>query len=331
METVFVSYSHADADFADRLVSDLYESDVPATYDKWLLRVGDSIIEKVAQNVANAGAVIVLLSPASVESNWVKKELSLAMTSEIGGRTIRVLPAVIANCDIPVMLADKLYADFRDDYYEGIRLLFEALAPELYVRELYARRQRTEVAARELGEVLSLNDVAALGKWFSANGHVLATLFGRLWTVSESIPNFSLGDVNADFVVINGQSSRYESSLIALGSPPLTGVERNDLLRESERLEALLRWCKSHEEAFRRRLALRIASSYGAEQIAPKSRHGSGTHLRVDSKLLCGRRTDYGRRENGLRKDIYERTGGGVDIISYDRVIEALQKTAHDR
>jgi hypothetical protein len=46
MSNVFISYSHQDGAFADRLVGDLHLSAIPATYDKWLLRVGDSIIEK---------------------------------------------------------------------------------------------------------------------------------------------------------------------------------------------------------------------------------------------------------------------------------------------
>ena len=71
MESVFVSYSHDDSEFADRLVLDLRESEVPATYDKWVLRVGDSIIEKIADTVADSDGVIALLSPNSVQSNWV--------------------------------------------------------------------------------------------------------------------------------------------------------------------------------------------------------------------------------------------------------------------
>ena len=43
MGSVFVSCSHNDSKFADRLVFDLRESEIPATYDKWVLRVGDSI------------------------------------------------------------------------------------------------------------------------------------------------------------------------------------------------------------------------------------------------------------------------------------------------
>lgn len=83
MEKVFISCSHGDTNFADHLVLDLRASDVPATYDKWLLRVGDSIIQKIAAEVSEADSVIALLSPASVESNWVKKELALAMAGEV--------------------------------------------------------------------------------------------------------------------------------------------------------------------------------------------------------------------------------------------------------
>jgi TIR domain len=74
MQTVFVSYSHTDSDFVDRLVLDLREWEVPATYDKWLLRVGDSIIEKIATTVVDAASVMAVLSSAAVESSWVKKE-----------------------------------------------------------------------------------------------------------------------------------------------------------------------------------------------------------------------------------------------------------------
>lgn len=54
MSNVFISYSHQDGAFADRLVSDLRLSAIPATYDKWLLRVGDSIIEKISAAVTAA-------------------------------------------------------------------------------------------------------------------------------------------------------------------------------------------------------------------------------------------------------------------------------------
>ena len=113
MDGVFVSYSHKDSEFVDRLIADLRYSDVPAIYDKWLLAVGDSIIEKISSAVTTSAYVIAILSPHSVESAWVKKELSLAMTGELHQNRVKVLPAMVVDCDLPPALSDKLYADFR--------------------------------------------------------------------------------------------------------------------------------------------------------------------------------------------------------------------------
>lgn len=333
METIFISYSHDDSGFADRLVLDLRDSEVPATYDKWLMRVGDSIIEKIAQTVANAGGVIVLLSPNSVESKWVKKELSFAMTGEIEKRGVKVLPAMIADCDVPAMLSDKLYADFRRSYYSGLRELLEALRPGFYAREKFIRKERIERASHELEKLLPTQDLEALRKWFSSNGYALAALFGRLWSVSEAIPRFVIGNDTADFIVINGQSGRYELSLITLGNPTWSSADTEELLRASERMEGMLRWCRDHDQHVRRSLALRMASSYGAEQIAPMESDGpagKGYHLHIDAKLLCGRRKEYGASENSLRNSIYEKSNHRIDVVSYDRVVDLLGTAPRD-
>lgn len=327
MEKIFVSYSHDDSEFADKLVVDLCESEVPATYDKWLLRVGDSIIEKISETVADADGVIALLSPTSVKSGWAKKELSFAMTGEIGKQSIKVFPAVLADCKIPALLSDKLYADFRYSYYRGLRMLLEALCPEFYENYYqHIRNEQIERAGKELRKLLPQNDLEALRAWFSSNGYALAALFGQLWDVSEAIPKFAIGNDSPDFLVINGQSFRYELSLIMLGNPTWTRVNTDELLQESERLEGLLEWCRNHDSSVRRSLAIRMATGYGAEQIAPDVPHSHAFPLEIDAKLLCGRREEYGPKENNLRNEIYQRTNHAVDVVSYDRVIDVLSK-----
>src|SRR5262249_53617449 len=54
-----------------------------------------------------------IISKNSVESKWVKKELSLAMTKEVLNKKVVVLPVLIDDCDLPDNLSDKIYADFR--------------------------------------------------------------------------------------------------------------------------------------------------------------------------------------------------------------------------
>jgi hypothetical protein len=75
---------------------------------------------------------------------------------------------------------------------------------------------------------------------------------------------------------------------------------------------------RNNEEAVRHALAVRMASSYGAEQIAPNAWAPSPYRHRpeIDAKLLLGRRSDYGQEENKFRNGIYEKTNRGVDIIA---------------
>src|SRR5262245_13924378 len=82
MESVFISYSHKDEKFVDQLATDLCYSDVPATYDKWMLKVGDSLVDRISAAVVEAASIVAVISQTSVTSNWVRKELSLAMTGE---------------------------------------------------------------------------------------------------------------------------------------------------------------------------------------------------------------------------------------------------------
>ena len=60
VKTVSVSCCHCDSDFVDRLILDLRVSEISATYDKWFVNVGDSIIEKIVQAVTNADGVIAI-------------------------------------------------------------------------------------------------------------------------------------------------------------------------------------------------------------------------------------------------------------------------------
>ena len=82
--------------------------------DEAELLVGDSLIEKISATIASIDLVVAVLSRNSVRSAWVQKELSLAMTREIGGRRVCVLPVRLDSAPIPDYLTDKLWADFSD-------------------------------------------------------------------------------------------------------------------------------------------------------------------------------------------------------------------------
>lgn len=329
MHKVFVSYSHDDAALTERLIRDLRVSAVPATYDEWLLHVGDSIIQKISAEVSDSDNVIALLSPASVESNWVKKELALAMSAELDAGKTKVLPAVIADCNVPPMLADKLFADFRRGYYVGLRALLETLLPRFYEHEKFIAGERIEAAQKELATLVEGGDRKRTVAWLRFNSFSLASLFGRLWAVSEAVPDFPVNGDVADFFVINGQSARYHLSLVLLSDTTWNIRNADVARREIARLRSMLAWCRTNEEEVRHVLAVRMASSYGAEQIAPSEREPwRSLHcerpLHIDAKLLLGRRRDYGDAENDLRNSVHDETRGDIDILSYDRLSEAI-------
>lgn len=122
---LFLSHNSLDKPFARRLATDLQASGIRTWLDEAEMRIGDSLIEKIAEGIAGAEYLGVVLSPRSVQSAWVQKELNIALSREIGGRKIKVLPILLETCEIPIFLQDKFYADFRapDSYEKGLNLL----------------------------------------------------------------------------------------------------------------------------------------------------------------------------------------------------------------
>jgi len=114
MPSVFLSHSSTDKPFVRQLAERLTESGARVWLDEAKLQIGDSIIYNISQAIREVDFVIVVISKHSICSQWVKKELNLAMTKEINKRSVVVLPALFGDCDVPASIADKLYADFRD-------------------------------------------------------------------------------------------------------------------------------------------------------------------------------------------------------------------------
>lgn len=128
---VFLSYSSPDRRFAERLAGDLVGYGLRVWWDRWEMQVGDSLILKIQEGIQASSWLAVVLSSSSVASNWVKRELASALADEISTDRVRVLPLLVAECDIPPFLRDKLYADFRASYEAGLELLLRRLAPPL--------------------------------------------------------------------------------------------------------------------------------------------------------------------------------------------------------
>ena len=126
---VYISYSHKDKEFVDKLARDLTIQNFNPIYDSWSLEAGDSFLYNIIEDINSVPYFIIVVSHNSINSNWVKRELSIALTKEINTEEIKVIPIKIDDCTLPLVLSNKLYADFSYFYYEGFQELLLSIKP----------------------------------------------------------------------------------------------------------------------------------------------------------------------------------------------------------
>jgi len=125
---IFISYSHKDKSFVDKLAIQLVRRNVNVWLDRWELSVGDSLVDRVQEAVDGASALLVILSQASTASEWCKKELSAGLLRELEEKRVVVMPVMLEDCDVPVFARGKMFADFRTDFDVGLRAVVEGVA-----------------------------------------------------------------------------------------------------------------------------------------------------------------------------------------------------------
>jgi len=107
----FVSHNHADKALAESLARALRAVSVDAWFDAWEIEPGDSLIQKIfSEGLKDCAVFLVLLSPESITSKWVREELDVALISRLEGMT-RVVPIVVRDCEIPMALRALLRFD----------------------------------------------------------------------------------------------------------------------------------------------------------------------------------------------------------------------------
>ena len=104
---IFLSYARQDRGtarlFADGLVAEGFSVWWDAS-----LRSGETFDEVIERNLRDAKAVVVLWSPASVASRWVRAEATLA------DRRNKLAPAIIEPCDRPIIFELTHAAELSD-------------------------------------------------------------------------------------------------------------------------------------------------------------------------------------------------------------------------
>ncbi len=113
MRNIFISYAHQDSPKVKALLSKLREVQVSGWLDQADIAAGDEISSVLRDSLKKASAVLVLISPASLNNRWVEFEVSAGQAL---GKTI--IPVIISGegieNELPPSIADIKYIDARN-------------------------------------------------------------------------------------------------------------------------------------------------------------------------------------------------------------------------
>jgi formylglycine-generating enzyme required for sulfatase activity len=115
--TLFISYARKDVEFAQKLNADLQRHGVTTWIDELGIRGGQDWPDRIATAIEGCKAMLVILSPHSVASRWVERELAFA---DAKGK--QVLPLLYKPCGLPawfeLRFGNVQRADFSHGSYE---------------------------------------------------------------------------------------------------------------------------------------------------------------------------------------------------------------------
>ncbi|RKR05646.1 TIR domain-containing protein [Flavobacterium sp. 90] len=112
---VFISHSSVDKKFVRTLKDCLVENSIEIWLDEDQLDLGDSLVTKLENALNTSSHLVIILSPTSVKSDWVKFELNKAISNQRTGLMQKIIPVKYRECEIPEELKDLLYADLSEE------------------------------------------------------------------------------------------------------------------------------------------------------------------------------------------------------------------------
>jgi hypothetical protein len=122
---VFVSHSSKNSVFTERLVRTLNRYDIRHFYSKKNILGAQQWHDEIGAALARCDWFLLVLSPESVKSEWVKSELLYALRSKRFKE--RIVPLIHKACDqdkLSWTLAALQYIDFRQSFHGGCTELF---------------------------------------------------------------------------------------------------------------------------------------------------------------------------------------------------------------
>jgi len=143
MSKIFLCHTSIDKPFVRKLAAELQNYGHTVWIDEAEINIGDSLIGKIREGLDSVDYVAVILSKASVNSEWVRRELEIASNKEIKQKKVIVLPLIIEKVELPGFLEGKFYGDFSEveNYDKTLDLLLRSLGDSKKVEQTKEENQ----------------------------------------------------------------------------------------------------------------------------------------------------------------------------------------------
>jgi hypothetical protein len=123
---LFISHSDLDRHFADSIATTLRDHGIPVWYSQTGIIGAQQWLDEIGKALKRCDWFIVILSPNSVRSRWVKQEVAFALNaSKFDDKLIPVLYQPCDHEDLSWPLSVLQMVDFSEDLNKGFRELLE--------------------------------------------------------------------------------------------------------------------------------------------------------------------------------------------------------------
>jgi small GTP-binding protein len=111
---VFISHSSKDKPVIRKLAKRLKIDGLRVWLDEWVIQPGDMIGLKIEQGLEQSRTLILAMSKAAFQSEWVTLERHTMMFRDPTNKDRRFIPLLIEDCTVPDIIAQFAYIDWRE-------------------------------------------------------------------------------------------------------------------------------------------------------------------------------------------------------------------------
>lgn len=116
---VFLSSSAHDKDITKVVYNFLNKNDFNVFDFNKEVKVGDILVQSISKAIQEASIMIVLITKNSIKSTWVQSELQAGILKQISDKSMRVIPIIIGDVQIPSYLNQIVYLKVDNNFTEN--------------------------------------------------------------------------------------------------------------------------------------------------------------------------------------------------------------------